>query len=152
MFSQSENPILESIKRVEDTGAVGSFMTFEVPEEMIPNVGILDVGDKFINAVVERPKVEDAPSNLGSTGPYILPGKLFEFLDPHHSNVNIGEFIFQDGVMNMIKAGHNFTYTKGDYKWLTNGRPFDSIIAQIEVGLADPDIGPRLKEWLGEVV
>lgn len=56
----------------------------------------------FINAIVEKPNIEKAPSNLCCVGRYILPPSIFEYTD----NVPItkGEYMLTNAIEQLIKS------------------------------------------------
>ncbi len=45
---------------------------FEVPDDEVNRFGIADYGDGLVKRFVEKPKLEEAPSNLANAGYYIL--------------------------------------------------------------------------------
>jgi len=67
----------------EDAGVLA---VEEVPRTDTGKYGIVDVGGAresaaTIRHVVEKPKPEDAPSNLAIVGRYVLPTRIFELLE-----------------------------------------------------------------------
>jgi UTP--glucose-1-phosphate uridylyltransferase len=58
----------------------------EVPRDQTNKYGIVDVGGANdpaarIRHVVEKPKPENAPSNLAIVGRYVLPARIFQLLE-----------------------------------------------------------------------
>ena len=58
----------------------------KVADEMVPNLGIVDAKKiksnlYSINRLVEKPSLEEAPSNLSIMGRYILPYEIFHHLE-----------------------------------------------------------------------
>lgn len=76
------------IGRYESTKA-SQIMVEPVPKELVSNYGVVDCGgvDLQPNAstkmtqIVEKPPVEEAPSNLAVVGRYILSEKIWDLLD-----------------------------------------------------------------------
>lgn len=69
--------------------------------------GVVDVcstEDKVspLRGIVEKPKSQDAPSNLGVVGRYILTPTLFEFLDQAHEG-SFGEIQLTDAIAKLLK-------------------------------------------------
>ena len=61
----------------------------QVPDEAIPNLGVIDpepLGDKVyrIKGMVEKPRLEDAPSNLAIVARYVLTPEIFNVLERTH--------------------------------------------------------------------
>ncbi|MGM0984575.1 MAG: UTP--glucose-1-phosphate uridylyltransferase GalU [Pseudomonadota bacterium] len=63
-------------------------MVEEVPHDMVHKYGIVDTGGELpgpgesrpIAGVVEKPPVDEAPSDLAVIGRYVLPGRIFSLL------------------------------------------------------------------------
>jgi UTP--glucose-1-phosphate uridylyltransferase len=64
-------------------GRTGVLAVEEVPHADTGKYGIVDVeaGGDRIRHMVEKPKPEDAPSNLAVVGRYVLPARIFELLE-----------------------------------------------------------------------
>jgi len=68
---------------------IGQVMVEAVGVDVVEKYGIVDIGKKNksnfetapIQAIVEKPKPQHAPSNLAVLGRYILPPKLFDLLE-----------------------------------------------------------------------
>lgn len=67
----------------------GALVSLEkLTDEQIPSKGIVDIASQHdeianlvsIKGLVEKPRVEDAPSNLGIVGRYIIPRSTFDVL------------------------------------------------------------------------
>lgn len=71
----------------------------EVPINKISDYGIVDVvpfEDHFkVNKIIEKPSIEEAPSNLGATGSYVLSNDIFETLRKIRPGKN-GEYQLAD--------------------------------------------------------
>lgn len=60
-------------------------MVEKVPDEAVSSYGIVDIGGKElqagesekINTMVEKPKVEEAPSRYAVVGRYVLPAEIW---------------------------------------------------------------------------
>lgn len=103
----SEKPFLqEMVELYEETG--GNVISIaEVPDEDVSKYGIVDVGPLKNNVVkikglVEKPKKEDAPSNLSITGQYILHPDVFSYLSQAREGTG-GEVQITDTLQAMLK-------------------------------------------------
>jgi len=81
---------------------VGSIGVEEIPASMTDRYGIVSVqkkedGRDYINAIVEKPSPDKAPSNLGVVGRYILPGEIFQLLESVQAGVG-GEIQLTDAI------------------------------------------------------
>ena len=72
-----------------------------VPPEKVSRYGILKVEDGRIVDLVEKPSVEDAPSDLAIAGRYLLDGKIFDFLKTQTPGKG-GEIQLTDAIRRMV--------------------------------------------------
>jgi len=89
------------------TGA-GSLGVEEIPASMTERYGVVSVdkdtaGRKYIRQIVEKPKSENAPSNLGVVGRYILPGEIFSLLESVQAGVG-GEIQLTDAIASQLET------------------------------------------------
>jgi UTP--glucose-1-phosphate uridylyltransferase len=88
-----------------DTGA--SMLGVEaIPMEMTSQYGVVGVSDSGsmqnrIKTIVEKPAPEDAPSNLGVVGRYVLIPEIFDYLRELGSGAG-GEIQLTDGIASML--------------------------------------------------
>ncbi len=96
----------------------------EVPLEDISKYGIIE-GEKIeeriikVKNVVEKPSLEEAPSNLAIIGRYIFQPVIFEYLKRIKKSVG-GEYQLTDAIQLMIEEGHEV------YAYLFEGKRFDT--------------------------
>ena len=86
----------------------------EVPEDQVSKFGVI-AGDKIkdnlyqVTDMVEKPSVEDAPSNLAIIGRYILTPDIFEILETTSPGKN-GEIQITDALLEQAKNGCVMAY------------------------------------------
>ncbi|HML06213.1 MAG TPA: UTP--glucose-1-phosphate uridylyltransferase GalU, partial [Methanobacterium sp.] len=85
-IAQSEIPCTKQLINVYDKYKSAVIAIEEVPDERVERYGIVDgtkIDDSLykINDLVEKPKLKDAPSNLGILGRYILTSEIFDYID-----------------------------------------------------------------------
>jgi len=81
-----------------------------VPKEEVSKYGVVKVkkikGNVFkIEDVVEKPKVEEAPSNMVIVGKYIITNDVFNELEIIKKNKKSGEIRLADALKNYLKKG-----------------------------------------------
>jgi UTP--glucose-1-phosphate uridylyltransferase len=86
--------------------------TKKVPRNNVSRWGILSIKNKKnnyfqIKDVVEKPKIEQAPSNYAIIGRYILSSKIFEEIKNLKPGQG-GEIHITDAIKNLIYKGNNF--------------------------------------------
>ncbi len=106
------------IKLVEDHGLTAGLFGNPVPDEQVPKMGIIekDENDNFVR-IVEKPTLEDAPSNLNNSSFYIFDKAIFELARTLPANPIRGEFEITDAINEYVKSGKNMVVgtASGEY-------------------------------------
>ena len=123
----------------------------EVPHDQTNRYGILDVGADDgrlveVKGLVEKPKPEDAPSNLSIIGRYVLLPEVIGYLSRMERGAG-NEVQLTDAMARLIGQVpfHGLRY---------EGRRFDCgdkvgfLEAQIAFALKRPDLGPAVRAFL----
>src|SRR5207249_8965619 len=125
------------------------------PPEQISSLGIVSVEDIGPDAVkvthlVEKPSLEEAPSDLAVAGRYILTPDIFELLEKTPPGKG-GEIQVTDAIEMQAQAGRcyglRFTGTRYD-----TGNPLGLLTTSIAYALKRPDISPALREYMRKVL
>lgn len=134
----------------------GTIITVEeVARDRIENYGIIDgrlIDDSvyLIDDLVEKPKPEEAPSNLGIIGRYILVPEIFEFLEKTPSGK--GNEIQLTDALRLLGKEQKMYACKFEGRRHDIGNKFDYIKATVEYGLKMDDIGQEFRKYLRGVV
>jgi len=99
-----------------------------------------------VRALVEKPKPEQAPSNLGIVGRYVLTPAIFDVLDRTPPGKN-GEIQITDGLSLLLQQEPMFACRFQGRRYDT-GRPLGLLKASVELALAREDIGPEFRTYL----
>ena len=75
-----------------------------VPPEKVSRYGILKTEGRRIVDLVEKPSVEEAPSDLAIAGRYLLDGRIFDFLRTQTPGKG-GEIQLTDAIRRMVAGG-----------------------------------------------
>jgi len=126
----------------------------EVPVEETRRYGIikgrqLPEGDGRLFEVldmVEKPKVEDAPSNLAIIGRYILTPEIFEALEATEKGSG-GEIQLTDGLRRLLSSQRILAY-KFQGKRHDAGDKLGFLQATIEFALQNRELGPAFRAYL----
>ena len=103
-----------------------------------------DVGK--VNAIVEKPKPKDAPSNLGVVGRYILTPKIFELLEKTEKGAG-GEIQLTDAIAALLKEETVMAYLfKG--KRYDCGSKIGYLQATVEYALKHPVLQKEFMAYL----
>jgi len=96
--------------------------------------------------MVEKPKLEDAPSKQAIIGRYVLTPRIFELLEETKPGAG-GEIQLTDGIKGLLKEEKVFGYTF-EGKRYDAGDKFGMLQATVEFALKRPDLGPKFREYL----
>ena len=123
----------------------------EVPQEKIVHYGVVDgepVSDRTyrVRALVEKPQPEDAPSNLGIVGRYVLTPDIFDVLTRTPPGKG-GELQITDALALLSREQPLFAHRFEGRRYDT-GQPLGLIKASVELALKRPDMGPELRRHL----
>jgi UTP--glucose-1-phosphate uridylyltransferase len=123
----------------------------EVADGEVESYGIVggtDVGGNVmrVNALVEKPRLEDAPSRLGIVGRYVLTPEIFGMIEKTPPGKG-REVQLTDALAALMLEQPVFAYQFEGRRFDT-GRPLGLLTAAIEIGLRRADIGPGLREFL----
>jgi UTP--glucose-1-phosphate uridylyltransferase len=127
----------------------------EVPEEMVSSKGVIapvaiDERVSRIEAMVEKPAREDAPSRLAIIGRYVLTPDVFDALERVQPGA-LGEIQLTDAIAMLLPTNKAYAYEfPGTYFDL--GTPLGLLKASIHVALQSEDISEELREWISEVL
>lgn len=100
--------------------------------------------------VTEKPKREEAKSDIAPLGRYVCSPDIFDRIDELEPGAN-GEYQFTDALDAEAKKGGAIAYVfKG--KRYDMGDKLGYLKANIEYGLRSDDLGEKLKEYLKELV
>lgn len=127
----------------------------EVQPEMVSKYGIIDGeaisgSDNVVKAKgwIEKPSIEEAPSNLAIASRYLFTPEIFDYLKNTAPGKN-NEVQLTDAMKEMIKH-HPMYGMKFNGKRYDIGNKMGFLKTNIEFGLKDPEIGKVLKQWLKE--
>ncbi len=152
----AEKPCLRQMMEVFEDTQSSVIATQEVNGPAISAYGVLDaqrVDGKFggrlysVKNLVEKPKPQDAPSNLAIIGRYILTPKVFETLE--HTPLGAGgELQLTDGLRGLLSAGEKVYGYTFEGKRHDAGDKLGFLKATVEFALKRPDMGKQFAEYL----
>jgi UTP--glucose-1-phosphate uridylyltransferase len=125
----------------------------EVPSAKTASYGIVAPGARDgrlteVKGLVEKPKPEEAPSNLGIVGRYILQPEVMRILDNPVRGAG-GEIQLTDAMAQLIgrQPFHGVTV---DAERHDCGDKIGFVKANLALALKRDDVGPAIRAWLAE--
>lgn len=88
--------------------------------------GVVEIEDGNIKSIVEKPKREEAPSNLVNAGIYIFNNDIFDKISKTELSER-GEYEITDSLSMQIADGKQVIGHKTDKDWIDVGRPWELI-------------------------
>ncbi|WP_152048068.1 UTP--glucose-1-phosphate uridylyltransferase GalU [Aureimonas psammosilenae] len=155
VIMQAERGCLASMIDLYGTSGGNILSVEEVNPREANKYGIVgragDVGNGFkIDGMVEKPKVEEAPSNLAISGRYILQPEIFDILETQERGAG-NEIQLTDGMLKLADAQDFFGY-------VFTGKTYDCgskegfIKANVAYAKADDAIWSKVRDDLAELV
>lgn len=113
--------LLESLKGEEDSAIFGA----QVPREEVSRYGVFSVKDGLLTEVIEKPSVEEAPSNLINVSKYIMSPSLLrevvDYVNSHNFGPSEQEYVVTDPIMNYLQKGGIMHVATTDGEYLDGG-------------------------------
>src|SRR6266404_5600559 len=151
-----ENPATKQLIKVYEATGVGAIAVEQVPKDKTHLYGIVDAvpatqrpfGERLmrIRDLVEKPKPENAPSNLGITGRYVLPPAIFDCLARTKPGAG-NEIQLTDALRLLVKE-------QGLWAYIYEGISYDAgdklgfLKATVEIALQNPEFGAAFRGYL----
>ena len=149
----SESTIGEMIDIHHETGGpvIG---VAETPQETIPQKGVVapvsQNGRVYeIAGLVEKPSIEEAPSNLAVVGRYVLPPEIFSALERTKPSTG-GEIWLADGIAALLKT-HRGTAYRFSGELFDTGVPAGLLKASIREALNRDDLSGEIRAYMKDL-
>ena len=99
-----------------------------------------------IGNLVEKPSVDDAPSDLAVLGRYVLTPKIFDVLETTPRGAG-GEIQLTDAIAALMVEQEVFGYAFEGTRY-DAGTTLGWLQASVEIALSRPDLGPTFRTYL----
>ncbi|WP_304511676.1 UTP--glucose-1-phosphate uridylyltransferase GalU [Desulfobacula sp.] len=151
---QTDKPVLSEMVKKFDRLRASMAAVMEVEKDQTDKYGILDaklVEEDIvkINDMVEKPKPDEAPSNLAIIGRYILTPKIFEYLGRKKRGAG-GEIQLTDAMKALLKEQPIYGY-KFKGKRFDCGDKAGFQMANLAFALERPDMRDKLIKFIKEI-
>ena len=150
-----DSKLLRSMLDVYERYGRSVVAVLEVAREDIKNYGcvtpeVMEENLVRVRSIVEKPKPEDAPSNLAVIGRYVFTPEIFDALDRITPGAG-GELQLTDAMSLLLETQTVFGYSfeTGRYDI---GKKIDFLRATVELALDRDDLGDEFKAFLADLV
>ncbi|PLR67951.1 UTP--glucose-1-phosphate uridylyltransferase GalU [Bacillus sp. UMB0893] len=153
-----DQPALKQLMDIYDRSMLPVIGVQSVPQEDVSKYGIIDPKSASseldeaieVNGLVEKPKAEEAPSNLAIMGRYILTPNIFTILENQKAGSG-GEIQLTDAINELNHHQQVLAYELKGSRYDV-GDKLGFIKAQIDFALERTDLHDDLYEYLIEVL
>lgn len=111
----------ESLLRVLQNDSDSAILGVEVPHDQVENYGVLAVEDGCLKDIVEKPSIDEAPSDLINSAQYVISPELLREIVSYVKNHDFGpddqEYLVTDPIADYIRKGGvmRVATTNGEY-------------------------------------
>jgi UTP--glucose-1-phosphate uridylyltransferase len=153
----SETPCLKQLINEFEEKQSSIIGVQEVPDEDVSKYGVLDVDGPVdegplykVKGLVEKPKLEDAPSNMAIMGRYVLTPEVLDILEkiePGQGN----EIQLTDALQELNEKQKVYGYSF-DGRRYDIGNKYGFVQATVEFALMRDDLKGPLRNWLKDII
>lgn len=147
-----ERPALRQLMDVHERRGGCVLAAMRVPHEQIRLYGNVDPEAKLddrtyaVRGLIEKPKPEEAPSDLAVIGRYVLTPEIFEALEQVQPGAG-GEIQLTDGIFALRGREPIYAYEFEGTRYDT-GDPVSYLTTSIAFALQRPDLAPGVRAYL----
>ena len=152
---QAEKPCLKQLIEQYERFNASILGAQTVSDDDVSRYGIIggnQMGERFysVDSLVEKPKKEDAPSNLAIMGRYILNPMIFDILSTQQPGAG-GEIQLTDAIATLNEHEAVYAYDFEGVRYDV-GEKFGFIQTTIDFALQREDLRNKLLDYLSSVV
>ena len=148
-------PVTQQLIDIYEQYRLSIIAVEEVPKEKVLRYGIVNgekVSDRIhnISQLIEKPSVEESPSNLAIAGRYILTPAIFKTIEQTTKSKN-NEIQLTDALRLLLNRENIYSYTI-EGKRYDIGSKLDYLKTTVEFGLKRKEFSKPFLQFLKEVV
>jgi len=146
-----EPPVMKQMVEVFTREGRSVLGVQEVPRDQTASYGIvktsrIDERLESVEAIVEKPRPEVAPSNLAVIGRYVLTPRIFAHLERATPGAG-GEIQLTDGIASLLQEERVLAYRFRGVRY-DCGSKLGYLQATVALGRRHPEIGASFSAWL----
>jgi UTP--glucose-1-phosphate uridylyltransferase len=147
----SETPAIRQLIDVYERHGGSVLAVQRLPREEVVNYGVIKpepLEDRTyrVRGIIEKPSIEEAPSDLTTVGRFVVTPRLISILEETPPG-RAGEVWLMDALDRLAQEEPVFAYEYEGQRFDT-GRPLGLLEASVALALAREDIGPAFKQYL----
>lgn len=151
-ITQSKVPLTKQLMNDYDKTHASTLAVIKVPHDEVSKYGVIkpvaetEKGLYNVQSFVEKPKPEQAPSNLAIIGRYLFTPEIFDSLNIQKPDAG-GEIQLTDAIDHMNKTQRVFAREFTGKRYDT-GNKLGYLTTNIEFGLQHPEIRDELRDYI----
>lgn len=147
-------PVMAQMTDVYEREGMSLLAVQDVPRSETKQYGIVSATAyqedlERVNAIVEKPKPEEAPSTLAVVGRYVLNNRIFDYLENLGRGAG-GEIQLTDGIAALMQAESVLAYRYQGQRY-DCGSKLGYLKATVAMGLKHAETGPAFTEYLHQL-
>ena len=151
----AKTPLLRQLVDVYERYKSSVIAVNRVSREDTVKYGIInpkEIADRVFQVmnIVEKPLPEEAPSDLGVVGRYILTPEIFDILEATPPGVN-NEIQLTDAIHSLLQKQAIYACEFEGTRYDT-GTPLGWLKANVSLAMKRPDIAPDLRDYLKQLL
>jgi len=154
LIDGGRKPCLSQMQAVYHEYGASVIAVERVPKEEVSSYGVVEsqpirAGLGEIRRIVEKPKREEAPSNLAVVGRYILTPRIFKLLEQTQRGSG-GEIQLTDAISALIQEQ---TVLACEFEGVRYdcGSKLGYLKANVEYALQHPEVSAEFRAYLGQL-
>ena len=113
------------------SGYESGVMGIQIPIERVSDYGVIELDGDCARRVVEKPRTEDAPSNIATNGTYVFDNSLMPYVEAFvEQELGDREYYVNEGpLLQWLDAGNKIYVHRVQGEWLDGGMPDNWLAA-----------------------
>ncbi len=150
----SQKPCLQQMLEVFGEYRTSVLGVQEVAHEVVQKYGIVDCknieGSVYkVHDLVEKPKTEEAPSNIAILGRYIITPSIFSFLETQDAGTG-GEIQLTDALKRLAQEEAMYAYAFKGHRYDV-GTKCGFLQANLEFSLRNPETRDEMRDYINKL-
>jgi len=113
--------LLQTLKSEDESAILG----VEIPREDVEKYGVISETDGKMTGIVEKPSIDEAPSNLINVSKYVMSAELLQevvkYVDTHDFDARDQEYLITDPIDSYIQNGGTMRVARTAGEYLDGG-------------------------------
>ena len=147
---QSKNNNLSKLKKEFEESGLSQILLGKTGKKELSNYGIAKVSKNKILRILEKPKINEAPSNLFIVGRYIFTNNFINYISKEKNKVS-NEIELTDAIQKFINDSNEILFSNLEGKFYDCGSKLGYLKAIVDYALADKSINKEFKSYLKKI-